>query len=56
MAQPNEEKEVLFHLFCPTCEYYESPQDEDPCESCLDAVTNYHSIKPINYKEAAKKR
>lgn len=56
MAQSNEEKEVLFHLFCPKCENYELPQDEEPCESCLDAVTNYHSVKPIHYKEAAKKQ
>ena len=56
MAIPNEEKEVLFHLFCHTCEYSETDPNEEPCESCLDEVTNYHSIKPVNYKEATNKK
>lgn len=56
MAIPNEEKEVLFHLFCPKCEYWETDQNEEPCESCLDETTNYYSVKPVKYKEAAKKQ
>lgn len=56
MAIPNEEKEVLFHLFCPTCENWEKKEDEEPCATCLDEPTNYHSIKPVKYKEAAKKQ
>lgn len=56
MAIPNEEKEVLFHLFCPTCKHWELDESEEPCASCLDEVTNLHSIKPVKYEEAKGKR
>lgn len=56
MAIPNEEKEVLFWKYCPSCEHWEVDQSEEPCCSCLDEVTNYHSVKPVKYKEAKKKQ
>lgn len=45
------EKFVNFRLYCPKCANYEVPQDEEPCNECLNYPTNRYSEKPVNYKE-----
>ena len=45
------EKEVSFYDYCPTCKYYDISGDEDPCDECLGCPMNYNSTKPINWKE-----
>lgn len=44
-------KIVNFYKFCPKCEHYSKPESEDPCRTCLGYSTNYHSRKPVKFKE-----
>lgn len=37
--------------YCNTCEYKDTPEDENPCHECLNEPVNLYSEKPVNYKE-----
>lgn len=50
----NETKEVYFYQYCKTCEYFEIPETEDPCNECLANPSNMCSHKPTNWKEKEK--
>ena len=45
------EKEVYFHKYCESCKHFKSPDDEDPCNDCLDNPVNTYSHKPVNWEE-----
>lgn len=49
------EKEVYFHEYCHSCEYFDKVDDNGllvvKCEECLSTPSNIDSHKPINYKE-----
>ena len=45
------DKEVYFGLYCNQCQYYDTPESEDPCDECLTSPSNVYSHKPINFKE-----
>ena len=45
-------KEVYFDLYCPTCRYRETSEEEDPCRECLTYPSNVESHKPVNWKSA----
>lgn len=47
----NREKFVNFRLYCPKCAHYAVPQDQEPCNECLEYPVNVESEKPVNYKE-----
>lgn len=49
--EESKEKIVHYHLYCHKCEYWSSPEIEDPCDECLRECTNIDSHKPINFKE-----
>lgn len=36
---------------CKFCEYYNKPENEEPCNECLNNPVNTYSRKPINFKE-----
>ena len=44
-------QEVYFYEYCKTCEYYDKPMEEEPCNECLDNPVNLYSHKPVNWKE-----
>lgn len=47
----HEYKEVYFEQYCCFCEHWDTKENENPCEECLDNPTNFQSHKPINYEE-----
>lgn len=49
-ATLSSEKEVSFYDYCKTCKYLNSPDYEDPCNTCLDNPTNEWSRRPILYE------
>lgn len=51
--QPNENKEVYFHVYCRHCKHKDDDPDEStsPCGECLTNTTNLYSHKPTNYEE-----
>lgn len=51
MEEPNNKKEVIFHEYCPKCEYWARGEHEDPCEDCIAQPWNENSHKPIGFKE-----
>lgn len=46
-----DEQEARFDIYCPLCEAKDTPQDQEPCDTCLGSPTNLYSIKPIKFKE-----
>lgn len=51
----NQEREVRFDLYCKKCQYQDSPQNEDPCDSCLGEPYNYDTDRPVKYVKSTKK-
>jgi hypothetical protein len=51
MEEPNNKKEVIFHEYCPKCQYWARGEHEDPCEDCIAQPWNENSHKPIGFKE-----
>lgn len=49
-------KEVYFNKYCATCEHFDLPESEKPCNECLSNPANEYSHKPVNYKETTKKK
>lgn len=47
-------KEVYFSLYCKTCQYENLPENEDPCDECLNEPVNVHSHKPVKWVEKEK--
>lgn len=47
----NQTKEVDFKTYCPLCEHYTKPENEDPCWDCLDQGWNIDSHKPLYFIE-----
>lgn len=45
----NYTKEVDFKKWCPSCEYYNKNETDDPCNECLTVPARYGSAKPIKY-------
>lgn len=50
------DKIVEFEKYCKTCKHKNTEQHKDPCNECLDNPVNTNSRKPVNYKEAEKKK
>lgn len=48
----SKEKEVYFWEYCKTCKYYQTYNDQDPCNECLSHPSNENSHKPVNWEEA----
>ena len=49
MEENNYTKEVDFKTWCPSCEYYQGKEEEDPCNECLKTGARYGSTKPVKY-------
>lgn len=45
------EKEVDFSKYCATCEHEDTPENEHPCDECLEQPSNWGSRKPTMWKE-----
>lgn len=46
----NDEKIVLFDMYCKTCKYKDYPEAALPCHDCLNNPSNVDSHKPLLYK------
>lgn len=44
-------KFVDFEKYCKKCECKARDENEAPCWECLEQPVNYHSEKPIHFKE-----
>lgn len=51
MAVVNEEKEVDFKSWCAKCKHKDLPEDQDPCDECLENPTNLYSHVPVMFVE-----
>lgn len=49
-------KEVYFYKFCKDCENEKTPEEKDPCFTCLGIAARKSSHKPINFKEKIEKK
>lgn len=47
----NDYKEVYFWEYCKTCKYEKTPENEMPCNDCLEYPANLYTHKPVNWKE-----
>ena len=41
---------VDFKRYCPHCEFFDTPEWEDPCDECLNNPINDASRAPVLYK------
>ena len=48
-------KFVDFEKYCKKCEYNNTAESDVPCWECLEQPVNYHSEKPIHFKERDEK-
>lgn len=48
-------KEVYFYEYCPKCEYFNYPEEDEPCSSCIEEAENTDSHKPVKFKETPNK-
>lgn len=44
------EKEVYFGEYCKKCIHEKEPEDQDPCNDCLNNPSNIDSHKPLRFK------
>lgn len=44
-------KLVEYEKYCNTCKHKDSPDTEDPCDSCLLECAVEDSHKPVNYEK-----
>lgn len=44
-------KEVYFNIYCDTCKYKNTKEDDDPCDECLGEPVNLYSHKPVRWKD-----
>lgn len=49
------EKIVRYDIYCQSCQYYDTPENKDPCHTCLETPVNTNSIKPVNWKAGDEK-
>ncbi len=43
-------KMVNLHKYCPTCKYEDVPEEDDPCNECIDNPVNEHTEKPVKWE------
>ena len=46
----NDEKIVLFSIYCKTCKYKDYPESALPCHDCLNNPSNIDSHRPLFYE------
>lgn len=46
---------IVNFAYCDVCEFYETPEAEEPCHECLNNFTNANSHVPVNFKEKEEK-
>lgn len=44
-------KEVFFFKYCKKCKHRETPENENPCYSCLGVAGQENSHRPVKYEE-----
>lgn len=54
MLSEEEQQEVYFFKYCPTCQYRTLKDSDEPCHSCLSEPLNLYSHKPVQYKPLKK--
>lgn len=48
-------KEVYFWEYCPTCKHKKKSGTEEPCNECLENLSNVNSHRPIKWEGKKKK-
>lgn len=43
-------KEVYFDQYCSSCKYFEQPESDEPCNTCLAYPMNECSHRPVYWK------
>lgn len=56
MNPENVKKIVDFGSYCPHCQYWETNDTDEPCNSCLNEPSNTASHKPVKYEKVSKKK
>lgn len=46
-------KEVYFDQYCSSCKYFEQPESDEPCNTCLAYPMNECSHRPVYWKAKA---
>lgn len=49
--ESDNKKEVDFKKYCATCQYENTPAEEEPCCDCLEHPARQYSHKPEKYIE-----
>ncbi len=47
----NTQMMVRYDKWCDRCKHRDIPENDDPCEQCLDNPINENSEKPIYFEE-----
>jgi hypothetical protein len=47
----NEYKEVDFKTYCQKCKHKDLDDARDPCNECLENISNLGSSKPVRFAE-----
>ena len=42
-------REVRFDEWCKKCKYFDTPEEEDPCFTCLEDPAKLYSSIPVKY-------
>lgn len=50
------EKEVRFDNYCKICLHKNTPEETEPCRTCLTVSHNTHSHKPISFIEDSREK
>lgn len=43
------ERIVDFNEYCSKCKFFKTPENEEPCDACLDEPVNEDSAKPVKF-------
>lgn len=46
---------IVDFAYCVDCNFYGTPEAEEPCHGCLNNFTNANSHAPVNFKEKEEK-
>ena len=46
------QKEVRFDIFCRSCSFYPTTEDQEPCTTCLSSPASEESHKPVKYRQS----
>ena len=45
------DREVRFDIWCQRCKHYQTPEEKEPCDECLEYPYNTQSSKPVKWED-----